>query len=86
MHSFLQKKLKVNYVNLFLSIAHQTNCKLILKHLQKIFELNVDTVTGNIPFLTVVLNDCNFKSNLWFKGDKTLYGGSKLMLSPSDSD
>ena len=42
------------------------------------FELNIDAVTANNPFLTVVLSDFNVKSNLWFKGDKTSYEGSKI--------
>ena len=42
------------------------------------FELNIDAVTANNPFLTVVLGDFNIKSNLWFKGDKTSYEGSKI--------
>ena len=40
------------------------------------FELNIDAVTVNNPFKTVVLCDFNIKSNLWFKGDKTSYNGS----------
>ena len=31
-----------------------------------------------IIFLTAVLGDFNAKSNIWFKGDKTTYGGSKI--------
>ena len=42
------------------------------------FELNIDAVTANNPFLTVFLGDFNIKSNLWFKGDKTSYEGSKI--------
>ena len=42
------------------------------------FKLNIDAVTANNPFLTVVLGDFNVKSNLWFKGDKTSYEGSKI--------
>ena len=42
------------------------------------FELNIDAVTANNPFLTVALVDFNIKSNLWFKGDKTSYEGSKI--------
>ena len=42
------------------------------------FELNIDAVTANNPFLTVVHGDFNIKSNLWFKGDKTSYEGSKI--------
>ena len=41
-------------------------------------ELNIDAVTANNPFLTAVLGDFNIKSNLWFKGDKTSYEGSKI--------
>ena len=42
------------------------------------FELNIDAVTANNLFLTVVLGDLNIKSNLWFKGDKASYEGSKI--------
>ena len=35
------------------------------------FELNLDTVSANNPFLTVVLGDFNAKSNLWYINDKT---------------
>ena len=41
-------------------------------------ELNIDTATANNNFLTVVLGDFNAKSNLWFKGDKARYEGSKI--------
>ena len=44
----------------------------------KNFELNIDAVAANNPFLTVVLGDFNIKSNLWFKGNKTSYEGSKI--------
>ena len=43
----------------------------------KNFELNLDTILANDPFLTVVLGDLNVKSNLWCKSDKTSYEGSK---------
>ena len=42
------------------------------------FELNVDAVTLNNPFLTVVLGDFNIKSNLYFNGDKTSHESSKI--------
>ena len=42
------------------------------------FELNIDAVTANNLFLTVVLGDFNIKFNLWFKGDKTSYECSKI--------
>ena len=44
----------------------------------KKFELNLDTILANNPFLTVVLGDFNFKSDLWCKSDKTSYEGSKI--------
>ena len=44
----------------------------------KRFELNIDTATAHNTFLTVALGDFNAKSNLWFKGDKTTYEGSKI--------
>ena len=42
------------------------------------FQLNIDAVTANNPFSIVVLRNFNIKSNLWFKGDKTSYDGSKI--------
>ena len=42
------------------------------------FELNIDAATAHNTFLPVVLGDFNAKSNLWFKGDKTTYEGSKI--------
>ena len=42
------------------------------------FELNIDTVTVNGTFLTVVLGDFNIKSNLCFKRNKTSYECSKI--------
>ena len=42
------------------------------------FELNIDTVTVNGTFLTVVLGDFNIKSNLCFKRSKTSYECSKI--------
>ena len=44
----------------------------------KNFELNLDTISANNPFLTVVLGDFDVKSNLWCKSDKTSYEGSKI--------
>ena len=43
----------------------------------KNFGLNLNTILANNLFLTVVLGDFNVKSNLWCKGDKTSYEGSK---------
>ena len=42
------------------------------------FELNLDSVMVNNPFLTVVLGDFNAKTNLWYNNDITTYEGSKL--------
>ena len=42
------------------------------------FELNIDAVTSANPFLTVIHGDFSTKSNLWFKGDKVSYEGSKF--------
>ena len=42
------------------------------------FELNLDTILANNPFLTVTLGDFNVKSNLWWKSDKTSYKGSNI--------
>ena len=42
------------------------------------FESNIDAVTANNPFLTIVLGGFNIKSTPWFKGDKASYEGSKI--------
>ena len=44
----------------------------------KNFELNLDTILANNPFLTVGLGDFYVRSNLWCKSDKTSYEGSKI--------
>ena len=44
---------------------------------------NIDAVTAINLFLTVVLGDFTIKSNLWFKGDKTSYEGSKIDATTS---
>ena len=44
---------------------------------------NIDAVTAINLFLTVVLDDFTIKSNLWFKGDKTSYEGSKIDATTS---
>ena len=44
----------------------------------KNLELNIDTISADNPFLTVVLGDFNTESNLWYKNDKTTYEGSKI--------
>ena len=42
------------------------------------FELNLDPVMTNNPFLTVILGDFNAKSSLWYNNDITTYEGSKI--------
>ena len=44
----------------------------------KNFELNLDTILANNPFLTLVLEDFNVKSNLWCKVTKHLTKVQKL--------
>ena len=44
----------------------------------KNFELNLDKILANNPFLTAVLGYFNVKSNFWCKSDKTSYEGSKI--------
>ena len=41
------------------------------------FELNLDSIKTNNPFLTVILGDFNAKSSLWYNNDITTYEGSK---------
>ena len=52
--------------------------KVNLKMNSKNLELNLDKVSTNNPFLTVVLGDFNANWNLWYKNDKTTYEGSTI--------
>ena len=64
-----------NFIILYRSPRYsQDDLEIFLKN----FELNLDTILTNNPFLTVVLGDFNVKSNLWSKSDKTSYEGSKI--------
>ena len=47
------------------------------------FELSIDAVTANNPFLIVVLGSFNIKSNLWCKEDKTSCKGSEIDATTS---
>ena len=40
---------------------------------KKNLELNLDTISANNPFLTVVLGDINAKLNFWYEKGKTTY-------------
>ena len=40
-----------------------------LETFAKNLELNLDTISVNNPFLTVVLGGFNAKKNLWYKND-----------------
>ena len=42
------------------------------------FELSLDSVMVNYPFLTVVLGDFNAKTRLWYNSNITTYEGSKI--------
>ena len=42
------------------------------------FELNLDSVMVNNPFLTAVLGDFNVKTSLWCNNDISTYEGSKI--------
>ena len=50
----------------------QTQCENFLKN----FELTLDEIYENNPFMTVVLGDFNAKSNNWCKADITSLEGS----------
>ena len=64
-----------NFIALYRSPSQsQEDFETFLKN----FGQNLDTILANNPFLTVVLSDINVKSNLWCKGDKTSYEGSKI--------
>ena len=59
----------------YLYIVHQANVKMILNHLQTILNW---ILTQLLLVITAVLGDFNAKPNLWFKGDKAMYEGSKI--------
>ena len=64
-----------NFIVLYRSPSqYQNDFETFLKN----FELNLDTILANNPFLTVVVGDFNVKSNVWCKSDKTSYEGSKI--------
>ena len=42
------------------------------------FELNLDLVMVNNPFLTVVPGDFNVKTSLWYNNATTAYESSKI--------
>ena len=72
---------KCSSVRLFLSLWNGVKLEseeIFFESFANNFELNIDTATAHNTFLTVVLGDFNAKSNLWFKGDKTMYEGSKI--------
>ena len=71
-------KIRENYVISLFYIVHQTNLKNEFETFLKNFELNLDTILANNPFLTVFLGDFNAKSSLWCKSDNTSYEGSKI--------
>ena len=63
------------FVSLYCSPSHsQDNFESVVNN----FELNIEIATANDTFLTVALGDFNTKSNLWLKGNKTTYEGSKI--------
>ena len=65
-----------NFVALYRSPSQsQDEFEIFAKNLER----NLDTISANNLFLTVDLGDFNTKSNLWYKNDKTIYEGSKIL-------
>ena len=62
-----------NFIALYRSPS-QSQDEIFLKN----FELNLDTILTNNPFLAVALGDFTVKANLWCKSEKTSYEGSKI--------
>ena len=64
-----------NFIVLYRSPSNSQND---FETFSKNFELNLDTISANSPFLPVVLGDFNVKPNLWCKNDKTSYEDWKI--------
>ena len=68
----------VKICTLYHYIAHLVNHPTYPKILRGTFELNLDKITNQSPYLIVALGDFNVKSYNWYKHNKTTYEGSKV--------
>ena len=66
-----------NFITLYRS---PNQCQDDFESFIKNFELNLDSIMTNNPFLTVILSDFNAKLSLWYNNDITTYEGSKIGL------
>ena len=63
----------------FIILHHSPNrCKDNLESFINNFELNLDSIMVNNPFLTAVPGDFNSKISLWYNNDIATYEGSKI--------
>ena len=69
---------ELKYVTLYHYIAHLVNHPTFPKILRGTFELNLDNIANQIPYLIDALDDFNVKSYNWYKHNKTTYQGSKV--------
>ena len=64
-----------NFISLYRSPSQSND---IFETFADNFELNLDTIAKENPYLIVILGDFNAKSSNWYKHDKTTYEGSKI--------
>ena len=63
----------------FITLYHSPNqCQDDFELFINNFELNLDSVMVNDPFLTVVLGDFNAETSLWYNNDITTHEGSEI--------
>ena len=64
-----------NFVTLYCSTSQSQD---EFERFTRNYELSIDTISANNPFITVVLGDFNAKSKLWYKMIKRLMKVPKL--------
>ena len=63
----------------FITLYHSPNkCQDKFESFVNNFELNLDSVMVNNPFLAVVFGDFHAKTSLWYNNDIIAYEGSKI--------
>ena len=70
-------KIKDKLCNFIILYRSPNQCHYDFESFINNFELNLDSVMTNNPFLTVILGDFNAKYSLWYNNDITTYEGSK---------
>ena len=74
----LKKKIKDKLCSFITLYRSPNQCQDTFESSINNFELSLDSVVVNNPFLTVVLGDFNVKTSLWHNKDITAYEGSKI--------